>query len=99
MAITLIKESSQHDGTAGSICFESDSGDGKDFSSAIDELSSAATRNAAIKAAADLGLPDPRVQMTGSPYPVDAEGKLIERPLEQQIAKYRIDIPVTRRLV
>ena len=99
MGIKVVEEGTTHDGTKGVVCFESDV-DGPNFSSAISELTNGATRNEAIKVAASKGLPDPRVEgLNNSAYPVDAEGKAVTNPMAQKVHRYRIDIPVTRRLV
>lgn len=86
----------RHDGTAGNVTFESDL---TDWPKAIAELTHGAAKNEAVKAMAKLGLPDPRVQLVGMAYPVDSDGNQITDPLKQQIHRYRIDIPMTRRLV
>jgi len=97
MAIHLVEDNTSHDGTKGQVCFESDIVN--NFSNAITELSSGATRNEAIKVAAAKGLPDPRVELSISPYPIDVHGEPVVRPTEQQIHRYRVDVAVTRRLV
>lgn len=99
MGIKVIEQGTTHDGTKGIVCFESDVA-GPNFSSAISELTSGSTRHEAIKVAGMKGLPDPRVEgLNNAAYPVDAEGKPVTNPLTQQVHRYRIDIPVTRRLV
>lgn len=98
MAIRVIEESTRHDGVRGVVCLESDIS-GPDFSKAIAELQGLEAKNEAIKVAASKGLPDPRIEMTSFPYAVDANGEMVTRPREQQVYRYRIDIPVTRRLV
>jgi len=99
MGLQVVEEGTRHDGTKGIVCLESDVS-GPNFSSAITELDSGAARNEAIKVAAAKGLPDPRVEgLNNSPYPVDAEGKVVTNPMAQKVHRYRVDIPVTRRLV
>jgi len=90
-----VKGGTHHNGTKGIVCLESDL---PDFSLAIQELRSGAARNEAIKVAASLGLPDPRCEMTSHPYPIDGQGQPLINP-KVPIAAYRIDIPLTRRLV
>lgn len=94
MAVSVV--SCEHDGTSGCAILESDLANG---SLAIQELQHGASRNLAIKAAAEKGLPDPRVGLTQYPFPVDAEGNIVNDPRTQQIARYRCEVPVTRRLV
>ena len=82
------------------------------FGLAIEELASADARNAALGFAASKGMGDPRIN--GNPsgvYPINSQGLSLEnvrgddgKPLPQthprmQPARYRVDIPVTRRLV
>lgn len=93
-----VLEPVRHDGTQGMVQIESDITE--DFSLAIQELQNGAAKNLAIEAAAKAGLADPRCSgMNQFPYPVDASGETVADPREQTITKYRIDIPVTRKLV
>lgn len=98
MALSVVKEKTKHDGTKGVVCLETDCS-GPNFSSGITELQSGVARHEAIKVAAESGLPDPRVEIAASAYPVDAEGQEVVNPMAQRVHRYRIDIPVTRRLV
>lgn len=66
---------------------------------AYPELQGPAARRAALMRAAQLGLPDPRVNGNVSVYPVDADGKEILDPKKQKVASFQCDVPVTRRLV
>lgn len=82
------------------------------FAPGIEELGSAEARNLALGYAAKRGIGDPRIN--GNPsgaYPINSQGLSMEHvrgpngealppqhPLMQP-ACYRIDIPVTRRLV
>lgn len=82
------------------------------FNLAIEELQGVASRNLAIAHAATRGMGDPRINGNiGHPYAVNAKGVSLEmvkddtgnspppqHPLMQP-ARYRVDVPVTRRLV
>lgn len=83
-----------------------------DFNLAIEELQGTAARNAAIKYAAERGMGDPRINGNiGYPYPVNRDGVSLEMVKDasgnspppqhpsMQPARYRVDVPVTRRLV
>lgn len=94
MATTVV--SIKHDGTKGTVTLTSDK---ENFSLAIQELQNGATRNMAITAAAKDGLPDPRCEIPPHPYAVDAEGKVVIDAKKQTVSSYRVDIPVTRKLV
>ncbi len=83
-----------------------------DFNLAIEELQGIAARNLAIKFATERGVGDARINGNiGYPYPVNSQGRSLEtvkgtddaplpvhHPLMQP-ARYRTDVPVTRRLV
>lgn len=85
----------------------------REFNLAIEELSAVAARQLALGYAASRGVADPRINGSpGFPYPVNKDGQSLEQvkdgetgePLpakhpKMQPARYRIDIPVTRRLV
>jgi hypothetical protein len=94
MAVTCV--SIEHNGDTGRATMESDL---TDFPLAISELQNGATRQAAIVAASQKGLPDPRVGMNNSVYPVNAAGELLKDPLQDRIHRYRIDVELTRRMV
>jgi hypothetical protein len=98
------------DYASGVVVLESDITD--HFPSAIEELGTTEARNMSLGFAAQKGCPDPRINgQTAGAYPINVEGL----PLEQvrgedgqalppqhprmQVARYRIDIPVCRRLV
>ena len=83
-----------------------------DFNVAIEELQGIAARNLAIKFAAERGMGDPRINGSiGYPYAVNSQGRSLEMVKDEagnslppqhplmQPAKYRTDVPVTRRLV
>lgn len=83
-----------------------------EFNIAIEELQSIAARNLAIKYAAEKGMGDPRINgNVGYPYPVNSKGISLENVKDEngnslppqhplmQPARYRTDVPVTRRLV
>ena len=96
MAVFVLDELSTVDDTAGVIVVCSDRLEGN---LAYPELQGPATRRAALMKAAQLGLPDPRVNGNVSVYPVDAEGNEVVDPRKQKVAAFRADVPVTRRLV
>jgi hypothetical protein len=94
----------------GTVVIESDNTD--HFPTAIDELQGTEARNLATGFAATRGTPDPRINgQTPGPYPINVEGLPLEQvrgddgqPLppqhpRMQVARYRIDIPVTRKLI
>lgn len=63
----------------------------------IEELMSAATSNAVLKKAAEIGLHRPGVSNAGGPYPVDADGKTDDELLlgnRGPVASYRRDFVV-----
>lgn len=91
-----VKGGTHHNGTKGIVCLESDLAD---YPMAIQELRSGAARNEAITVMAGLGLPDPRCEMSAHPYPITDKGGPVIDPRADRIAAYRIDIPLTRRLV
>lgn len=83
-----------------------------DFNIAIEELQGIAARNLAIKYATEKGVGDARINGNiGYPYPVNAKGVSLEQVKDEngnslppqhplmQPARYRTDVPVTRRLV
>lgn len=95
---------------AGTIVVESDIT--SNFASAIDELQSTEARNLATGHAARQGMGDPRINgSVGSPYPINSEGRSLETVVgehgealppqnpRKQICRYRVDIPVTKRLI
>jgi len=84
----------------------------RQFAKAIDELASIGTRNLALGYAASCGMADPRINGSpGHPYPINSEGlslenvkgpngeELSQQHPRKQPFRYRIDIPVTRRLI
>jgi len=103
----------QPDMSRGNVVVES-SCDGRTggFQEAFSELDSMDARSMATGFAARHGMGDPRINgNVSSPYPVNADGVSLEavkdgegNPLPQthpkmQPARYRVDVPVTRRLV
>lgn len=96
MALAVVEAESRHDGTEGVIVVESDL---KAFNIAITELQAQPARTLALKFAGSKGLADPRVKGSLSTYPVDADGKPVTDPKGQTTFRYRVDIPVVRRLV
>lgn len=98
------------DQSGGTIVLESDIT--SSYPQAIEELQSTEARRVALGYAAQIGIPDPRINgMPSSPYPINAEGYMLSdvlgedgKPLppqhpRMQIARYRADIPITRKLV
>lgn len=99
MTLSVIEAATEHDGTAGVVVLESDI-DGPPFTDAFAELNSSSAKNLAIETAAKGGLADPRCNgMAHSPYATDDKGEMITDAVKQRIHRYRVDIPVTRRLV
>lgn len=86
------------DGTS-AIILESDIEDSNKFHLAVRELQHADTRHAAIAAATKLGIPNARVGMPSHPYPVDADGNTVTRPLEQKVHRYRTEVEITSKAV
>lgn len=110
--MTVVAQATQFapDFSAGVIVVESTRDD--NFGLAIEELTSAAARTLALGYAAKNGVADPRINgSTGSPYPVNRHGVALDSVKGEhgqalsathqlmQPARYRIDIPVTRRLI
>ena len=98
------------DHSSGIIVIESDITN--EFPMAIEELQGTESRNLAIKHAAKQGVSDPRIN--GTPpgtYAINAEGLSLEavkgdqgevlppQHPRMQVARYRIDVPITRRLI
>lgn len=71
------------------------SSDKKPFAAAIEELQHADARRMALREASRRGFPDAGCGFSASPYPVDADGKVVEDPINQTIAGYRTDITIT----
>lgn len=82
------------------------------LSLAIEELQTIEARNLAIRYAASKGVSDPRVNgNTSSAYPVNVEGVPLEEVKDEsglalpahhpkmQPSRYRVDIPICKRLV
>ncbi len=112
MALFVVEAACQFtaDYSQGSIVIESDNN--TEFPLAIEELGSTAARNLALGYAAQQGIPDPRIN--GNPsgaYPINSKGVSLDQVRdgagkavppqhpEMQISRYRIDIPVCRKLV
>ena len=92
----------------GIVVLESD--EQHDFPVAIEALRSMDARNLAIGYAAKLGCSDPRVNGIASPaYAVNQDGDLLEKMAaesdlppqhpKRQVAAYRVDIPICKKLV
>lgn len=94
MAIKLVEV--KNDGTSGVVILESDN---SEYSKAIMELQGGGARELAIKEAAKNGIPDPRCNgLSFSAYPVDEKGNQLDDP-RATIGGYRIDVPVTSKIV
>ncbi len=112
MGMKVIPEASKFsdDNGQGVVVVECDRA--SEFNLAIEELQGIGARNLAIKYATERGVGDARINGNiGYPYPVNSQGKSLEvvkdgegNPLPpahplMQPARYRTDVPVTRRLV
>ncbi len=112
MALTVIEDACKftEDGGQGVVCIQSDRA--SQFNIAIEELQAVESRNLAVRYAASRGMGDPRINGNiGYPYPVNSRGVSLEQVRdesgkslppqhpEMQPARYRVDVPVTRRLV
>ena len=93
---------------AGIVVLESD--DTHNFPIAIEDLRSMNARNMAIGYAAKMGCPDPRINgVASSAYAVNQDGEELEKLANdselppthptRQIAAYRVDIPICKKLV
>lgn len=84
----------------------------KNYSADIEALSGVEARNLAIKYSASIGCPDPRINgNVGTVYPVNKEGTSLDAVRSadnqelpnshelMQIDAYRVDIPITKRLL
>lgn len=96
MALKPLDDLCKVDTVRGVIVLESDQTAGQQ---ALIELVSADARRLAINTAARMGLPDPRINGDPAAYPVDEKGNEVNNPKEQETKSYRVDIPVTARLV
>lgn len=79
---------------------------------AIEELGTTEARNLALSYAAQCGIPDPRINgnLPGA-YPINGKGASLDQVRDNlgqalppqhpdmQIARYRIDVPVCRKLI
>lgn len=93
--IRIVEDACRFAGSGGVVVIESDKDAGN---LAIEELLSGAARQAAITYAQTLGMAGAGVSGTPSTYPVDEEGRVIEKAGAAP-DRYRADIPVTARLV
>lgn len=98
------------DMSRGTVVIESDNV--KEFNMAIEELQGTEARNLATGYAAQRGMGDARLNGSpGAAYPINLQGLSLEAvhgpngealPQTHQLmqpARYRIDVPVTRRLI
>jgi hypothetical protein len=70
--------------------------DNPNLSDAICELQTMAARNQAIAEGASRGLVRPAVGGMGqAPYPITAEGRVLQNPLTEKVAAYRVDIQIS----
>jgi hypothetical protein len=100
-----------NDFSSGQVVIESSITD--QFAQAIDELGGTEARNLAIHFAARCGCSDPRINGSpGGAYPINKHGQSLDQVRDQasgqplppqhpdmQIARYRVDIPICKRLV
>lgn len=83
-----------------------------DFPAAIEGLSSTEARNLALGYAAQSGVPDPRLNgNVPHPFPINSEGLSLEQVRDEvgnslppqhprmQIARFRVEVPVCRKLI
>jgi hypothetical protein len=98
MALEAILDLCDVDTTGGTIVVTTDTEDTKE---AYAELESMAARNLAIKTAAEMGLPDPRISGSVDIFSVNADtgDELITSIPAGVKVSVRAAIPVTRRLV
>tara|TARA_Y100000310_G_C20453010_1_gene701671 strand:- start:429 stop:764 length:336 start_codon:yes stop_codon:yes gene_type:complete len=94
---------------SGIVVLESD--EQHEFPVAIEDLRSMSARNMAIGYAAKLGCADPRVNGIASPaYAVNQDGESLEKIAAEerdlppkhprrQVAAYRVDIPICKKLI
>jgi hypothetical protein len=101
MAVHVLEEESRAKIDAGTpaVLLESDITEKKDFHLAIRELQHADARHAAIAAATRMGVANARVGFPEAPFPIDADGEVVVRPTEQEVVKYRTEIPITAKAV
>ena len=112
MGLQVVEQATKFtsDRSHGTVVIESDIT--QQFPMAIEELGSVDARNLAIGFAAAHGVPDPRINgQTPGAYPINMDGLSLEmvkgedgKPLppqspKMQPARYRIDIPICRKLV
>ena len=98
MALEAIDDLCEVDTTSGTIVLTTDKADA---TAAYSELESMESRNMAIKVAAEMGLPDPRISGNVDIFAIDAdtgEEIVLTVPAGAKVA-FRASIPVTRRLV
>lgn len=94
----------------GTVVVESD--EVRNFPQAIEELQATDARNIALGFAARHGCADPRINGNAThPYPINSEGMQLDMVVGEsgeklppahprmQIARYRTDIPVTKRII
>jgi hypothetical protein len=96
MGLAVIEDKCEVGTEKGTIIVESDRPEG---SMAFPELQGADCRRLAIKQAALMGLPDPRINGTVNTFPVDENGEEIIDPRGKTFQAFRAEVPVTRRLV
>ena len=94
MTIQVVTDKCKVNDSSGVIVLESTAKGAEAYT----ELQGPDAKRAAIRAAVDLGLADPRVSGTVDTYPVDAAGEEITA-ITEGVAAIRADVPVTRRLV
>ena len=77
---------------------DKDGSPGQEYNLAITELQGPASRNMAIKFAAENGIINARCELPTAPYAVDPAGNPVVKPTQQRIYRYRTDIPISQGL-
>jgi|TARA_R110000824_G_scaffold171397_3_gene348936 hypothetical protein len=98
MALKTIEDLCTVDAVGGTIVVSSDA---EESTAAHAELGSMEARNLAIKTAASLGLPDPRISGSVDIFSINAKtGEELEGLVPSDTSlEFRASIPVTQRLV
>ena len=60
----------------------------------ITNVGSTEAKHAALKKAAELGIPNPGISDQSGAYPVDSEGNLVEELVSEAVAAYRNDFRI-----
>jgi len=112
MGLHIVEQGSRFapDNGSGIVMLESDITD--HFPNAIEELQSTEAKNLAVQFASQRGVADPRLNgMSPGVYPINAEGVSLDQVAGEdgqalhpahprmQVARYRADISITRKLI